>query len=682
MRGGNNEPLVVPKIIKTGSTLNTPFITNTAKEVYKKNKPDTYQQNAPPLAQDQTLKLEVFNKPAEQNIVPVMPYNPYIPISSLNPTLQNLYAPTSAYSYGPNVNIPMQKVYKINLPGPTGRHIEMKKIYEDVLPGKDHRFTFTTLGERLNMYDYVRQILVNMNDGEEISIDSEGHKSLMSYIKFMELNPTYYSTTVKNPYDGLPFGLLVYRSCFPIRVEKITQSIVCAKDSIGLNIRLYSLSVAEFFPYLLRNPIYKQYDVWRELIFYEYVRENILKKKKCPNFALLYSYFLSPKSTIDFFALKKTFLTQRDLNSKEYRMFKQFNDLKETINKKPSTVLNQGTNFGLINVQNYLPDEKDPMLQTNCGTTMIIITEAPHNNLYQWASKIYERDGIIEKMTSHGYHDKNVWVSILFQLASALYVLQNHGIYIRDMTIADNVYIKDLFSKGEVMGYWVYIIDGISYYVPNYGYLVVIDSNFKDIVPEVRAMRSSGREYKIYSSNDMFDEKSKEDHIKKKIYENFQNIINMNAFTKNNTNNNVIRPPPEITTLINKISSDTSTIEINKIIRNNFMNMMNNRIGTFLKKDTEIPNIRSTTSKFTSGELAIETIDDETYKWCLVTSSKVNSDGTVEIIQRDTPDSNNFYSKLVQKSSLKQYAQSEKVDQNDTTGALNINGLLETYIVN
>lgn len=697
-KGGAENASVIPKFVKSSTAPNTPFITNTSREVYKKNKQEQpLPRPQSDLQQGQTLKLEVFNPPPEQNVVPTVPYQ------YLNPTLQHLWDPTFAYAYGPNVQLPMQKVFKINMAGPTGKHVEMKKIYENVLPGKDHRFTFTTLSERLKMYDFVRQILVSMNDGEEISLDSEGHKSLMSYIKFMELNPNYYSTITDNPYDGLPFGLLIYRACFPIRLDKITQSIICAKDSIGLNMRIYALSIAEFFPYLLRNPIYKKYDVWRELIYYEYIRENVIKTKKCPNFALMYSFFLSPGSTIDFFSLKKQALTQRDLKTNEYRLFKQFNDLKTIMNTKgqqnkiplpgiqPSKFLSMtqkigiqppfqvATNFNLINTKSYLPDEKDPYLQTNCGTTMIIVTEAPHHNLYQWASKIYEREGIVEKMTSHGYHDENVWMSILFQISVALYVLQQQGIYIRDMTIEDNVYIKDLKVDGTPAGYWVYVVDGISYYVPNHGYLVVIDSNFKDIVPEVRAMNVSGREYKIYSSKDIFDEKSDEEQIKRKVFDNFHNIINMNAFTKADTKNNVIRPPPEIVNFINKISADTSSIEINKIIHKHFMNLMNNRIGTFLKKDSEVSNIRATTGKFNSGELVIETIDDETYKWSMIVSDKPNKDGTIEIVQRDTPTSD-FYIKSVQKSSLKQYASSETIRQDGVL--FNQENLLETYMVN
>src|SRR5947209_8737277 len=136
----------------------------------------------------------------------------------------------------------------------------MSKIYENILPGKENKLTATTLEERLQTYDYVRQILIKINDGENISLDSDGHNSLMSYIKFMELNPNYYSPIYVNPYKGLPYGLLIYRSCFPIRMDQLSQSIICAKQSIGLNIRLYSLTYAEYYTYLFRQITYIEYD--------------------------------------------------------------------------------------------------------------------------------------------------------------------------------------------------------------------------------------------------------------------------------------------------------------------------------------------------------------------------------------------------------------------------------------
>ena len=210
--------------------------------------------------------------------------------------------------------------------------------------------------------------------------------------------------------------------------------------------------------YKFRQLVYKEYDVWRELAYYEYVRENILKKKQSPNFPILYAFFLSPNRNINFFSLKKGTLTQKDLLSKEYQEFVMRHML--FTDGKPASDLIRPLTLpeAAKKVIAKLPDEIDPALQLYSGTTLILITEAPHHNLYQWASRIYEKEGIVEKMISHGFHDENVWIGVLFQIVAALYVMQVHGIYMRNMTIEDNVYIKDLQNYGKAMGYWKYII--------------------------------------------------------------------------------------------------------------------------------------------------------------------------------------------------------------------------------
>ena len=87
-----------------------------------------------------------------------------------------------------------------------------------------------------------------------------------------------------------------------------------------------------------------------------------------------------------------------------------------------------------------LPDEVDPILQVYSGYMMIMITEAPHYNLYKWTSRNYDQKGIVYKMTRHGYHSANIWYSLLFQILAGLYVMQIHGIYMRNMSIRDNIY--------------------------------------------------------------------------------------------------------------------------------------------------------------------------------------------------------------------------------------------------
>jgi hypothetical protein len=636
-----------------------------------------------PSTMKPTFKLEMYAP--EDNTPPYGIYNPYMQTLKLPgiskkfsaSAFQHLFAPTAAISYGPNLQIPMQKVYNINLPGPTGGHVEMNKIYENILPGKENKFTATTIGERLQMYDYIRQMLIKIEEGEDISIDSDGHNSLMSYIKFMELNPNYYSPIYSNPYKGLPFGLLIYRSCFPISMDQTSQSVVCSKNSIGLNIRLYALSYAEYFSYKLRQPIYKEYDVWRELAYYEYIRENIIKKKRSPNFPLLYAFFLSPNRKINFFSLKSKCLTQKDVLSKEHRDFVEIHNAYSKIKPSNEKIRPMTLPDAAQKVIAKLPDEMDPKLQAYSGTVLILITEAPHHNLYQWASRIYETEGIVRKMISHGYHDENVWMGVIFQIVSGLYIMQLHGIYMRNMTIEDNVYIKDLQTGGKARGYWKYIIDGISYYVPNYGYVVYIDSNFKDIFPPGRTFEKCKREYKIYTNN-IIGKKYRMQDIHRKVFENYRNIINTNAFTKEHTQNNVNKPPEKIIKLLNVMMEDPET-NLGKVISKYFCPLMNNRIGTLLK-DTEVPHIREISRQFKRGEMAIEVVEEQIYKWCLFLESK--KDGIVEIITKEKPDTSDFITKDVRIETLKQYSSSETVEQTSTESVnLSEEQLLETYLI-
>lgn len=642
-----------------------------------------------------TFRLEMF-QPKQPVQKPYGIYPQYVPTIDLGPieidpvtgkrkpgkfspsAFQHLFAPTSAISYGPNLRIPMQQVYNINLPGPTGGHVEMNRIYENILPGKEAKFTATTLGERLQTWDYVRQILIKINEGEDISLDSDGHNSLMSYIKFMELNPNYYSPIFSNPYKGLPYGLLIYRSCFPIKFDQTSQSIICARDSIGLNIRLYALSYAEFYSYKFRQVTFIEYDVWRELAYYEYLRENVLKKRQSPNFPLLYAFFMCPNRQIDFFSLKKGCLTQKEKLTKDYRRFVEIHTLFSMV--KPSTEIIRPLSLpdAARKVIAKLPDEIDPALQAYSGTTMILVTEAPHHNIYQWASRIYEQDGIVKKMISHGYHDERVWLGVLFQIVSALYVMQIHGIYMRNMTMQDNVYIKDLQTYGKAAGYWKYVVDGIPYYVPNYGYVVFIDSNFKDIIPENKALEQCKREYKIYTS-DAFGKHYPIEAIRNKVWQNYRCIISTNNFTKEHTSGGVTRPPESIMKLMEAMMVDPEE-NLGVVLSKHFRQLMNNRIGTYLRRDTELPNIRDTVRSFKPGELAVEVIEEEVYKFVQVVKTKNN--GIVEIITREKPDDNDFVTKDVRIETLKSYAAGEKVEQNITPDVnLAEDQLLETYII-
>ena len=63
----------------------------------------------------------------------------------------------------------------------------------------------------------------------------------------------------------------------------------------------------------------------------------------------------------------------------------------------------------------------------------------------------------------------------------ALYNLQKEEIYFNNFEVDHNIFIKDLSQHSNLTTFWKYKINGIDYYVPNYGYLLLIDTNFAHI---------------------------------------------------------------------------------------------------------------------------------------------------------------------------------------------------------
>jgi len=118
-----------------------------------------------------------------------------------------------------------------------------------------------------------------------------------------------------------------------------------------------------------------------------------------------------------------------------------------------------------------------------------------------------------------------------------------------------------------------------------------------------------------------------------------------------------MKPPESILKLIETMMED-SEMDLGKIISKYFRSLMNNRIGTLLRKDIEVPNIRDISGQFKYGDMAIEVMEEELYRWCLV--SNIKGDGILEIITRDDPKSNDFILRDVRIETLKQYSSSEK----------------------
>ena len=150
---------------------------------------------------------------------------------------------------------------------------------------------------------------------------------------------------------------------------------------------------------------------------------------------------------------------------------------------------------------------------------------------------------------------------------AGLYTLQNHEIAFRNFKIQDCIYIKDLKQYGNSNSHWRYKIDGIDYYVPNYGYLVLIDTNYKEIEQSDATLIGSDKTKKKnrhriestifgqYTNKKKFPNMSS--ILKYNCFEAFMNIINPNVYSGQFGTEGGIRPPDAVMQLLGKISKDS-----------------------------------------------------------------------------------------------------------------------------
>jgi hypothetical protein len=953
--------------------VNTPFVTNTQRAI----KGDRYQESQKLQPRKPIYKEELNPKPlvdlqVYQQATQQKPPAPTLPPLYVPATAPGVYTPPQFYGYNPggyyhpNTQIPIIKKYDIHVGGPVTDYGNIRTIYEDILPTKDFSNTYNTLGERVNLYQYIRSVYVKNYDGENIELDGSGTNSLLSYLKFIELQPNN-NLQMGNPYKGLPQNLLLWRSCYPIRHQEAANTTVCAMNSIGMNIRIYGMTNDEYNIKVNDGRNSEEFDLWRELYYYEYVRENIIKKTVSPNFILMYAYFINQDCKIDFSkfnGLRKendgpdtkykiiidnnTFLIDYDdaerlqykqdkiINPDMMNLFREiaiskygnsnpmafgeqmgggvdfdvlkvgssneddidniirnfkdydiisFNNLtgdkdeiknkiyqewmykkgipqydiiitkmeytnthpkyavtlynknkltikskkiltdkldiylqnskdKHTDVKYPYQIIifNQNLVFinafneSLSNIVKKIPDKiqksikdyrfiiayetdimisnikidsgiinKDASIITNdkdnddyklriydtstiaeniihdksyvivnlelkqkdempkyidkdikigsirhapsfdqplpfigktidiseelkkyrndnySGKALVSLTEAPTHSMLSWACKTYKAEHNVYRMINTGYYKPEIWMSVLFQIFSALYVLQLHKISITELSLKDNIYIKDVKITSNVTSHWKYKIDGIDYYVPNYGYLVLIDSNYKDIdKPSGLSRRNSTSEdiRKIYAEFLLDkDDKDRDTTIKKiedHVYDSFRRIINPNEFSVNFTNNGCNKPPDSIIHLLSRCYEYQDRAKSIKNYIFKYMRCyMNNRIGTILK-ESEVKNILFTErNDFKRGDILVYEFIPKTYKFVLFVEQTI-TDIVVLTKEFDRDKERELEIAHVSSSLIYNYSIYEPIVQNYKPSESNLSEdqLLETYIIN
>lgn len=614
----------------------------------------------------------------KQAMIPLQPFalsSPFMP-----PQFQNYFN-----NFMKNYTTPfIYKDYNINLGGPNGDHLRASMIYEDALPPADIYSSYKTLRERNSLNDYIRGTFIKSDEGEFVDFKG-GPTSLNSRLKLIQLNP--YNTNIysSNPYKGLPNdqSFLIYKSCYPIVHDKETSSTQCNKLSTGMNVRAYKLNIKEFIikyfnsEYKMRelkfskdvdfiinkmkielgekknlkdlNPELTTYnfDVWRDEIYYTWIRNKINQQNICPNFVSSYCYFINKEANISF---AKNGLLLDDLKDKS---------IKELLSNE----------------------------FTNC--IMLLLTESPNQNIYQWSSNSYSKNRGIHKMVHSGFKPEIHWKSVIAQMLIIFYTMNKYKFTIREMKIQSNFYIKDLNVHGDPKQFWQYTIGNIDYYIPNYGHLVMLDHNYKELIkPENK------NKFRIIMKDEFGDD---EDEIFTTIISNAIDCFNPNNFGSVFTEDGGVQPPSSVIEIFNKIYQElinvndeikSKSIKKDKIWEDLLIKFMcrleyiHNRVGTPLR-DLEFPYIRKNDTRprpFKSGELIIWEEKFETYRILLFIKNIDSIE--CECISKDLK--TNLYENIkVPRDLLFHYSELESIKQDGKLGEpiISFEHILERYIL-
>ena len=301
-------------------------------------------------------------------------------------------------------------------------------------------------------------------------------------------------------------------------------------------------------------------------------------------------------------------------------------------------------------------------INNSTGKCLMLLTEAPNYNLVTWTQRVYKKNdlGPVNKMIQTGYHSEEVWHSILAQILIAMHVMYIKEIAIVDMQIMDNIYIKDLITNEQSVGYWKYVIDGVSYYIPNHGFLAQIDSNYKDVKDENYSMfknslselttpevyKNWGKldtEYKgneQYSNNSITYEK-KLDEIQ---FNNLKNIFNPSNFTKEFSSNYGIIPDEArkyIKFLYDKISIlQEQNGNLETVLPKFLSKYVHNRTGLPLST-TEMESVNKERildeTDLVTGKLYAYNVRDDLYIWVLYTGKYYDDSNKIEVLTRNDP---------------------------------------------
>lgn len=713
MTGGNVIPMFNPPTL-------APNLSNDQKQVFSEkmsqrppqqtNQPTisfSYTEPKKPMSNAPKISLTGDKSVNPMQFAPVAQYGPIMPYGYFNPVLNPMIQqmPSSVIVKNTVLPVPM---------GINDETLKLAMLYEDEMPSRNGMTTFSTLGERVKDFEFIRSTLFNNTDGNNVDISGHSSISLANKMKFdtYDINPYNKFKSLTSKTMGLPYGFLLFRGGYPVKYNNELARVELVRDAVSLNIRLYKLVEGAYdvkYNKTSKNENTKklsEYNEWREIMFYSYIKDYILKKKVCPHFCMLYGYFLSTSANIDYDKIK-------NLEKKNEPLY-SVNTIPTTNTKKnddvafinPHLKLDLGTNYdpyatdprkpiseqypklGLPTQQETVipkkqqENSKDYEINPNAykGKSLVAITESPTSSLLGWASKVYIDGGNRLEMVQRGYHDVKTWKNILFQIMVGLYVMQKHKIYINNFDNELNIYVKDISSKGKITEFWKYVIDGVEYYLPNLGYVVIIDTNFNDheTVEKSEFFENDTTTYKLGA--EFFGNK---ENINDKCFDMFVRAFDNNIFKKHNNEFGVIQPPTEIMSLMEEIFREASTDKsknIGNYILKYMTNYIHNRVGTFLKEN-EIANIRKDgIQNLKSGNILIHEVSNNTYKFVLLHNIH---DNEATILTKENNNDSDFIIQKININELANYVKSETIMQNFKPDEENLSddALLEIYLI-
>lgn len=631
---------------------------------YLKNKKSIYEnKDKQPM-----VNLQIYNKEDEKPKYKRNEAYDYMPAYARPEMLQQGYIDV------PKLPIVNKNIINVS-GGPLTNHSQLNTIYEGIFPESQVNLSFTTINERKTVRHFLRNVLINRTDGEDKPINGLGSHGLMNYLKFLNLNPLNSSIISNNPYQSLPDDMLIYGSCYPIKFdEKKGES--CAKSSSAINVRIYRLTDDQFNSRQSKLSKYN-HDVWRELGYYNNINENIIKNKICPNFTNHLMDFMSTNSGVDFDSL----LASRKKVGGNSAVSGTYGTMTGgDFQLRPSKVIEKVRHPSTQNINVSMVGAAPAKLPGNTSKHChVILTESPTHAFIKWASRKVEASGIVNKEIYTGFFSDDVWRSVYFQIAAALYTMQKEKFAYWEITI-DNIFIKELSHHGNTPRYWLYIIDGFEFYVPNYGFMVVFDSVYKE-------NDKAGENYKIYSNElyDTINDSKSDDNIEDIVFEGFKKIFNEDVFSDSTSTHGVIKPSNEIINWLNNINTSATNSSSDKSIKSYMLDNMSyylhNRLGTYFKKrELSYINQSGVTCDLKPGKLYAYSPFFNEYKYVML-KKKVGGNSTqVEVITRN--DSKEIITETVEGASLKSIFNHVKVDQLSNNGKVfTINNMIEKYII-